>query len=147
MSLISGKIGRVACQLLNFPRCPPSKADSIIRNLIRKMKPENIATTRAATLYITYKSLIRYTMLAALCLTVTTRANATLMAITFDDGGKNTGSGVIDVESGYAVSGDFTVTAGLAAGDWTLFGETASSPGAGTSPNRYFNFDNIVFLG
>jgi len=70
-------------------------------------------------------------VLAALCLTVTTRANATLMAISFDDGGNNVGTGVIDVESGYAVSGDFTVTAGLAAGDWTLFDGTAASAGAG----------------
>jgi len=98
-------------------------------------------------LYITYNSFIRYTALAALCLTVTTRANATLMAISFDDGGNNAGTGVIDVESGYAVSGGFTVTAGLAAGDWTLFGETAASAGAGSSPNGYFNFDNMIFLG
>ncbi len=111
------------------------------------MKPENIATTRAATLYITYKSLIRYTVLAALCLTATTQTNATLMAISFDDGGNNTGTGVIDVEGGYAVSGGFTVTAGLAAGDWTLLDGTASSPGSGSSPNGYFNYDNMVFLG
>ena len=110
------------------------------------MKPETIATTRAARLFVTYRSLIRYTVLAALAFTMTTRANATLMSISFDDGGNNVGSGVIDVEGGYAVSGDFTVTAGLATGDWTLFGGTAASPGAGTSPNGYFNFDNMVFL-
>jgi hypothetical protein len=110
------------------------------------MKPVIIATTRAATLLNTYKTFIRLMALAAFILTVTTRAGATLMSISFDDGGNNAGSGVIDVEDGYAVSGDFTVTAGLAAGDWTLLGGSAASPGGGTSPNGYFNFDNMVFL-
>jgi hypothetical protein len=69
------------------------------------------------------------------------------MNISFDDGGSNVGSGVVDVEGGYAVSGGFQVTAGLAAGCWTLTGGTPASAGSGSSPNGYFNYDNMVFLG
>lgn len=68
------------------------------------------------------------------------------MSISFDDGGNNVGSGIVDVEGGYAVSGDFVVTAGLASGTWTLTGGTPSSAGSGSSPNGYFNYDNMVFL-
>jgi hypothetical protein len=82
-----------------------------------------------------------------LALNVTSQAGATLMSISFDDGGNNVGSGVIDVENGYAISGDFFVTAGLASGDWALTGGTPSSVGSGVSPNGYFNYDNMVFLG
>lgn len=91
------------------------------------------------------KTLIKLT-LAVLNLTVTIEAPATLMEISFNDGGNNVGSGLIDVEDGYAVSGDFVVTAGLAAGDWTLIGGTPSTAGSGVSPDGYFNYDNIVFL-
>jgi hypothetical protein len=112
-----------------------------------EMKPETIATTSAARLFTTYKSLIRYTALAALAFTLTARAGASLMYISFDDGGNNVGAGVIDVEDGYAVDGYFTVSAGLATGDWTLFDGTAASPGAGSSPGGFFNYDNLVYLG
>jgi hypothetical protein len=92
------------------------------------------------------KTLIKLT-LAVLNLSVTIEAPATLMEISFNDGGNNVGSGLIDVRDGYAVSGDFVVTAGLAAGDWTLTGGTPSTAGSGLSPNGYFNYDNIVYLG
>jgi hypothetical protein len=85
-------------------------------------------------------------LLLLLALNVTSKAGATLMSISFDDGGNNVGSGVVDVEDGYAISGDFLVTAGLASGDWTLTGGTPSSVGSGVSPNGYFNYDNMVFL-
>ena len=93
------------------------------------------------------KTAIKLMTLAALVISVTTQAGATLMAISFDDDGNNAGSGTIDVEGGYAVSGSFMVTAGLATGYWTLTGGTPSTAGSGTSPNGYFNYDNMVFLG
>jgi len=85
-------------------------------------------------------------VLSALVLSLTPRAGATLISISFDDGGNNVGSGVIDVEGGYAIAGDFLVTAGLASGDWFLTGGTPSFAGSGVSPNGYFNYDNMVFL-
>jgi len=85
--------------------------------------------------------------MAALVLSVTSTARATLMDIAFDDGGNNAGSGTLDVEVGYAVSGDFLVTKGLAAGSWTLIGGTPASPGSGLSPGNHFNYDNMVALG
>jgi hypothetical protein len=109
------------------------------------MKPVTIAKNRGAALVITYKTLIKL-MSMALILSITTKAGAALKAISFNDGGNNVGSGVIDVEGGYAVSGDFVVTVGLASGDWTLAGGTPSSAGSGISPNGYFNYDNMVFL-
>jgi hypothetical protein len=93
------------------------------------------------------KTLIKLMVLSALISCVASQAGATLMSISFDDGGNNVGSGVIDVEGGYAISGDFLVTAGLASGDWSLTGGTPSSAGSGVSPNGYFNYDNMVFLG
>lgn len=93
-----------------------------------------------------YKTVIKFMALAALIFSVTIQAGATAMDISFDDGGNNTGSGVIDVENGYAVCGEFIVTAGLAAGDWTLTGGTASTAGSGVSPSGYFNYDNMVSL-
>ena len=84
--------------------------------------------------------------MSALVFSVTSPAGAALMSISFDDGG-NVGSGVVDVEDGYAVSGDFVVTAGLASGEWTLTGGTPLSAGSGSSPNGYFNYDNMVSLG
>jgi hypothetical protein len=85
-------------------------------------------------------------LLLALVFSVATHADATLMNINFNDGGNNVGSGVIDVEGGFAVNGDFIVTVGLATGDWSLTGGTSSSPGSGLSPNGRFNYDNIVYL-
>ena len=111
------------------------------------MKSITIAQKRAAAFTATYKPAIKFMALSALVLSATMQANATEMDISFDDGGNNVGSGVIDVEGGYAVSGDFVVTAGLASGDWTLAGGTGSSPGSGLSPDGYFNYDNLVFLG
>ncbi|HEY3761176.1 MAG TPA: hypothetical protein VGN23_05465 [Verrucomicrobiae bacterium] len=96
--------------------------------------------------FLTYKTVIKFMALAALIFSVTTRADATAMNISFDDGGNNTGCGVIDVENGYAVCGEFIVTVGLAAGDWTLAGGTPSAAGSGASPNGYFNYDNMVSL-
>jgi hypothetical protein len=92
------------------------------------------------------KTVIKLLALSALVLSVTPKAGATLISISFDDGGHNVGSGVIDIEGGYAINGDFLVTAGLASGDWTLTGGTPSSAGSGVSPNGYFNYDNMVFL-
>jgi len=109
------------------------------------MKPTNIAKMAPAFL-LTYKTVIKFMALAALIFSVTPRAGATAMNISFDDGGNNAGYGVIDVEGGYAVCGEFIVTVGLAAGDWTLAGGTPSAIGSGVSPNGYFNYDNMVSL-
>jgi hypothetical protein len=84
------------------------------------------------------------TLAFVVVLNVATQAVAALMNISFDDGGNNVGSGVIDVEGGYAVSGNFVVTAGLASGDWILTGGTPAAPGSGASPGGYFNYDNMV---
>ncbi len=92
------------------------------------------------------KTVIKLLVLSALVLSLTPKAGATLMSISFDDGGNNVGSGVIDVEGGFAITGDFLVTAGLASGVWTLTGGMPSSAGSGVSPNGYFNYDNMVFM-
>ena len=64
-------------------------------------------------------------------------SRADLYDITFTDpGANNVGSGQIDVEGGYAVSGYFDVTAGTAIGDWVL------APGSGTDGS--FRWDNAV---
>ena len=48
--------------------------------------------------------------------------HANLYEITFTDpGANNAGTGQIDVEGGYAVSGNFDVTAGAAIGAWNLY--------------------------
>jgi hypothetical protein len=111
------------------------------------MKPENFIKQWASAFVITCKTVIHLLALAALVLSVTPQAGATLMDISFDDGGNNVGCGVIDVEGGYAVSGDFVVTAGLASGCWALAVGTPSTPGSGSSPDGYFNYDNMVFPG
>src|SRR5580658_3304538 len=98
------------------------------------MKPVTIVKMTAAFLF-TYKTVIKFMALTALVLSITTQAGATAMNISFNDGGNNAGSGVIDVEGGYAVCGEFIVTAGLAAGDWILAGGTPSAAGSGVSPN------------
>ena len=72
-------------------------------------------------------------------------SRAGLYGITFDDGNGNAGSGQIDVEGGYAVSGSFDVTSGAAIGVWTLTGGTPSS--TTQSPGGYFTYDNMVNLG
>ncbi len=69
-----------------------------------------------------------------------------LYAITFTDGGANVGSGQIDVESGFAISGHFDVTSGTALGDWTLSGGTTAYPNQLLSPAGAFNYDNAVYL-
>jgi len=72
-----------------------------------------------------------------------------LYDITFTDAGaSNVGSGQIDVENGFALSGYFDVTAGIAAGNWTLYttGGTAAYPGDLTSPAVAFNYNNAVYL-
>jgi hypothetical protein len=101
----------------------------------------------APAFLLTHKTAIKFMALAALIFSVATRADATAMNISFNDGGNNAGSGVIDVEGGYAVCGEFIVTVGQAAGDWYLAGGTPSSVGSGVSPNGYFNYDNMVDLG
>ena len=111
------------------------------------MKPAITPKIRIATLFLNHKTMFSLVTLASLVLSVTPRASATLMDIAFDDGGKNAGSGSLDVEVGYAVSGNFVVTEGLAAGNWTLAGGTPSSPGSGLSPGGHFNYDNMVSLG
>jgi len=110
------------------------------------MKNTTMTTKSSAAFPIAYEAKIQVVALAALVLSGATQAEATLMAISFDDGGINVGSGAIDVENGYAVSGDFVVTAGLATGEWTLTGGTPSSPGGGLSADGFFNYDNMVFL-
>jgi len=111
------------------------------------MKAESIATIRTAASSITLKPVKQWVMPAVLVTMLTTRAGATLMTIGFDDGGNNVGAGVIDVEGGYAVYGDFVVCSGLATGEWTLTGGTPAGVGSGVSPNGYFNYDNMVLLG
>jgi hypothetical protein len=71
-----------------------------------------------------------------------------LYDITFTDGGANVGFGQIDVESGYAVSGYFDVTAGLAAGNYTLYtaGGTGTYQSPLPSPAVAFLYDNAVYL-
>jgi hypothetical protein len=93
------------------------------------------------------QTVIKLMTLAAVALHVTSQACAGLVVINFDDGGNNSGSGATDVEDGYAISGNFIMTVGLAAGDWTLTGGTPSSPGSGSSPSGFFKYDNMVNLG
>ena len=82
-------------------------------------------------------------LLALFAFTSVSRAG--LYGITFDDGNGNAGSGQIDVEGGYAISGSFDVTSGAAIGVWTLTGGTPSS--TKQSPGGYFTYDNMVNLG
>ncbi len=86
------------------------------------------------------------TLLAVLALSLKAQADG-LYDITFTDGGDNVGSGRIDVENGFAVSGYFTVTVGTASGSWTLAGGTVAYPGQLTSPAGAFYYDNAVYLG
>jgi hypothetical protein len=80
----------------------------------------------------------------------TSVSRADLYEITFTDpGADNVGSGQIDVEGGYAVSGSFDVTVGAATGAWNLY----SAGGTGgtwnsllTSPQGAFIYDNVVYL-
>jgi hypothetical protein len=71
-----------------------------------------------------------------------------LYDITFTDGGVNVGAGQIDVESGLAVSGYFDVTAGIAAGSFSLYtaGGNIAYPGQLTSPAEAFLYDNAIYL-
>jgi hypothetical protein len=85
------------------------------------------------------------TLIAVLALGLKAQADG-LYDITFTDGGVNVGSGQIDVESGYAVSGYFDVTAGIASGNFTLAGGTAVYPSTITSPKGGFFYDNAVFF-
>src|SRR5450755_3808455 len=85
------------------------------------------------------------TLLALLALGFKAQADG-LYDITFTDGGANVGSGQIDVESGFAVSGYFNVTAGIASGNFTLTGGTAVYPSNIQSPKGGFFYDNAVFL-
>jgi hypothetical protein len=90
---------------------------------------------------------IRVIILAAvLVLDLKVRADG-LMDINFTGGG-NLGHGQIDVENGYAVSGYFDVTAGLAAGNYTLYtaGGTGTYQSLLTSPSGKFIYDNAVYL-
>jgi len=89
--------------------------------------------------------MIKFIMSAVAALNLATTADATPFSISFNDGGNNVGSGMLNVESGYAISGYFDVTVGLAAGEWILTGGTPASPGSGLSPNGYFTYDNIVY--
>jgi hypothetical protein len=71
-----------------------------------------------------------------------------LYNITFTDGGANVGSGQIDVEGGFAVSGYFDVTAGIAAGSYNLYtaAGNATYPSTLTAPSGDFVYDNAVYL-
>jgi hypothetical protein len=71
-----------------------------------------------------------------------------LYDITFSDGGGNVGAGQIDVEGGFAVSGYFDVTAGIAAGTFSLYTAAGNIayPGELTSPAGAFYYDNAIFL-
>jgi hypothetical protein len=72
-----------------------------------------------------------------------------LYDITFSDiGANNVGSGQIDVEGGFAVSGYFDVTAGIAAGHFSLYtaGGNIAYPGQLTSPAGAFLYNNAIYL-
>ena len=91
---------------------------------------------------------LKITILAAiLALGVTVEADG-LYDITFSDGGANVGYGQIDVIGGYAVSGYFNVTAGLALGSYSLYtaGGTGTYLSPLTSPAGTFFYDNAVYL-
>jgi hypothetical protein len=87
------------------------------------------------------------TLIAVLALGLKTQADG-LYNITFTDGGVNMGSGQIDVEGGFAVSGYFDVTAGLAAGSYNLYtaAGNATYPSVLTAPSGQFAYDNAVYL-
>lgn len=85
--------------------------------------------------------------MAALALGSNVRADG-LLLINYTDGGANVGQGQIDVQNGYAVSGYFDVTAGLAAGNYTLYtaGGTGTYQNLISSPSGKFIYDNAVYL-
>lgn len=87
-------------------------------------------------------------LLAILALGIKVQADG-LYDITFSDGSANVGFGQIDVENGFAVSGFFNVTSGLATGNWDLFtaGGNVAYPSTLTSPAGAFFYDNAVYLG
>jgi hypothetical protein len=87
------------------------------------------------------------TLLAVLAFGSKAQADG-LYAITFSDAGAiNVGSGQINVENGFAVSGYFNITSGILLGAWNLTGGTAAYPGFLTSPSGAFNYNNAVYLG
>jgi hypothetical protein len=87
------------------------------------------------------------TLLALLALGFKAQADG-LYDITFTDGGANGGSGQIDVEGGFAVSGYFDVTAGIAAGSYNLYtaAGNATYPSTLIAPSGQFVYDNAVYL-
>ena len=93
------------------------------------------------------KSLKIAILIVVLGLGLKTKADG-LYDITFTDGGINVGSGQIDVEDSFAVSGYFDVTAGIAAGSFSLYtaGGNIAYPGQLTSPAGAFLYDNAVYL-
>jgi hypothetical protein len=87
------------------------------------------------------------TLIAVLAVGFKAQADG-LYDITFSDGGSNVGAGQIDVEGGFAVSGYFDVTAGIAAGTFSLYTAAGNItyPGELTSPAGAFLYDNAVYL-
>ena len=88
---------------------------------------------------------------ASLVLAVSPKAGAGLYNITFDDGNGNIGSGQIDVETANnncsACAGYLNVTAGEAAGEWTLYTAAGSTsyPGYMLSPAGAYWYNNAVY--
>jgi hypothetical protein len=87
------------------------------------------------------------TLIAVLAMGFKAQADG-LYDITFSDGGSNVGAGQIDVEGGFAVSVYFDVTAGIAAGTFSLYTAAGNIayPGQLTSPAGAFFYDNAVYL-
>lgn len=99
----------------------------------------------------TIKTIKTLTLLAALAVGITPQAGAGLYGITFSEPANGDyGSGTIDVENGFAVSGTFNVTSGPAAalGVWTLYPAPVkqSYPSYLTSPAGAFWYNNAVYL-
>jgi hypothetical protein len=87
-------------------------------------------------------------LLALFAFTSVLRANLYEIAFT-DPGANNIGTGQIDVEGAYAVSGNFDVTAGAAIGAWNLYtvgGTGGTWDSQLTSPLGAFIYDNAVYL-
>ncbi|MEI9864664.1 MAG: PEP-CTERM sorting domain-containing protein [Limisphaerales bacterium] len=87
-------------------------------------------------------------LLAILTVGINVKADG-LYDIFFTDGGSNVGYGQINVQSGYAISGFFNVTAGAAIGSYSLYtaGGTGTYGSPLISPAVAFYYDNAVYLG
>lgn len=91
--------------------------------------------------------------MAILTLGSANHAVAAIYQINFNDGHGDAGCGQIDVECGnncnYAYSGYLNVTAGGAAGNWSLYtaGGTSAYPNYMYSPAGAYIYNNAVYLG